>query len=411
MAQSDVQALNKLIFQHGEIQISPQFLHALNRRKPEIFSPKGQLKPPDSGYQIYMTGYAGHVYKLEEEKEYSVQLRKSIDQLRALPRPDFGGHKLIGSVDTRMVVSPFFKIWYKIHSGQVLIFNIEAVDAVQRQRAILEKPALYTVRKVGPVWQLVGKTEHITTTYAAVNGQSNNLAKATWLMGLHLQAEFGKSKITEYTLFHNPSVGGVGDSWESLRDKLGFTTPVSKQFSMVLQSAQKNFEGDIKWVAHSQGGVIFAEGVRYFLNGNSSTALLGGANGLFKNKEKISLNKHSVAFHGNANNSYRSQFLLDRASIEVLAVRGNENDFVYNILGMNAACGWHVIRSVAYANHVFAGSVQQSPHTTLQDSKKFNQTMQYGPGKGRNALQRGVEQTEVFAVTHNVMGYIPNFLI
>jgi hypothetical protein len=410
MAISDVQSTNRLIFQNGTIQVSPQHLLMLNHQKPSMYIPNGHTKPPATGYKVYLTGYANYVLKIEKTYQQTFNLDRAINQLRSLPRPTFGGHTLIGSSDTRLFSSPVFNIWYKIHSGQVIIFNIEPVDTVQRERARLEKPALYKVKKEGVAWKLIGKTEEVTTAYAAVNGQSNNLAKATWLMGLHLQAEFKGSKVKEYTLFHNPSVGGVGDSWESLRDKLGFTTPVSKQFSMVLQSAQKNFEGDIKWVAHSQGGVIFAESVRYFLNGNSSTALLG-TNGRFKNKEKISLNKHSVAFHGNANNSYRSQFLLDRASIEVLAVRGNENDFVYNILGMNAASSWHVVRSLAYANHVFAGSVQQSPHTTLQDTKKFNQTMQYGPGKGRNALQRGVEQTEVFAVTHNVMGYIPNFLI
>ena len=269
---------------------------------------------------------------------------------------------------------------------------------------------LYQILKGGLGWELVGKTDSIKTPYAAVNGQSNPLDKAVWLMGLHLQSEFGKDNVREYTLFHNPSVGGVGDSWESLQDKLGFTTPVSKQFSEVLQKAQKS-EISVKWIAHSQGGIIFAEGVRYFLNGNSNTALLGGANGLFKNKEKISLNKHSVAFHSNGNNTYRSKFLLDRAGIEVIAVRGNENDFVYNILGMNAANGWHVVRSIAYANHVIGGSTQQSSHTLPQGTAQLDQNMQYGPGKGRNALQRGVENVEIFAVTHNVKAYIPNFLI
>lgn len=409
MALSDIQVLNRLIFQHGNVQVAPQHLVILNQKKPVFFIPIGQHQPPNAGYQVFLTGYASHILGQERNNKYAFQLDKSINQLRALPRPTFGGHKLIGSTDTYLFASPVFNIWYKIHSGQVIIFNIEAVDAVQRERARLEKPALYTVKKDGPGWKLAGKTENITTAYAAVNGQSNNLAKATWLMGLHLQKEFGKKTIKEYTLFHNPSIGSVGDSWESLRDKLGFTTPVSKQFSAVLQRAQTSGT-PVKWVAHSQGGIIFAEGVRFYLNGNSSTALLGGFNGRLKNKEKISLNKHSVAFHGNANNNYRSQYLLERAGIEVLAVRSNENDFVYNILGANAACGWHVVRSIAYANHVVAGSVQQSPHTTLQNTKEFNQNMQTGPGKGRNAMQRSVEKTEVFLVTNNVMAYIPNFL-
>lgn len=409
MALSDVQALNRLIFQHGNIQVSPQHLQVLNRKRPVPFISDGQQLPSNTGYQVFLTGYAKHILEVEKQQKNRFDINRAINQLRSLSRPTFGGHKLIGSADTRLFASPVFNIWYKINSGQIIIFNIEAVDAIQRERARLEKPALYTVKKEGPEWRLVGKTNAINTTYAAVNGQSNDLKKASWLMGLHLEAEFGKSRIKEYTLFHNPTVSGLADTWESMRDKVGFTTPVTKEFSQVLQATQQSGK-DVKWIAHSQGGAIFAEGVRYFLNGNSSWALLGGANGAFKKKEKISLDKNSVAFHGNANNNYRSKFLLDRASITVLAIRGNEYDMVYNIAGMNAESGWNVIRSLVYCNHVFDGSVQQSPHTTPKDAVQFDKDMASAPGKGRNALQKGFERTETFAVTQNVMAYIPNFL-
>ncbi|MCW8901456.1 MAG: hypothetical protein OQK95_12355, partial [Gammaproteobacteria bacterium] len=236
--------------------------------------------------------------------------------------------------------------------------------------------------------------------YAAVNGMLNNLNKATWLMGAHLDFEFGKGSMKEYTLFHNPSEGGGSDFWESVVDKLGFTTDVTKRFSKVLQDSQKKGK-EIKWVAHSQGGAIFAEGVRYFLNGNSSWAIAGGFNGIFKEKEEIDLSNHKVAFHGNANNNFRSSFLFDRAGIEVLAIRANDYDLVPNIAGLNTLNPRKFLGSAVYWNHVFYGSVQQSPHTLSQTREQWDNDMTSGPGKGRGPIQKGFEST---------VRYINNFL-
>ena len=101
MALSDIKALNNLIFQHGNTQVSPQHLKLMNKNKPTPFIPVGQHQPPNTGYQVFLTGYASHILGTEENKEHFRQLDKSINQLRSLPRPAFGGHKLIGSVDTR----------------------------------------------------------------------------------------------------------------------------------------------------------------------------------------------------------------------------------------------------------------------------------------------------------------------
>lgn len=94
----------------------------------------------------------------------------------------------------------------------------------------------------------------------------------------------------------------------------------------------------------------------------------------------------------------------------MIVARGNDYDMVYNVAGMNAENSWNVIRSPVYANHVFSGSVQQSPHTTLLSEKDWSKNLTAGPGKGRGALQKGFDGAEKFAVRHNVVGYIPNFL-
>ena len=158
---------------------------------------------------------------------------------------------------------------------------------------------------------------------------------------------------------------------------------------------------EIKWVAHSQGGAIFAEGVRYFLNGNSSWAITGGFNGLFKDKKEIDLSNHKVAFHGNVNNNFRSSFLFERAGIEVLAIRANDYDIVPNIFGLNTLNPRKIIGSIVYVNHVPWGSVQQSPHTLSQTQEQWEKYMTSGPGKGRGPIQKGFEST---------VRYINNFL-
>src|SRR5690606_7095462 len=141
---------------------------------------------------------------------------------------------LKGSVSTYKLENGAYRIDYRIANGEVLVYNIQLVDRVQSQRDRLEKPALYHVKRNNQgVWQVSNKVNNVSTSHAAVNGQSNNLTKATWLMGAHLEYEF--KSLQEYTLFHNPSVGGIGDTWESLRDKLGFTTGVTRQFAKVLK--------------------------------------------------------------------------------------------------------------------------------------------------------------------------------
>lgn len=408
MQVSDMQIMNHQIFSNGNIQISPQHLQMLNMKPPILYKSSINSNVTNSGYKVFLSGYANHVLNNEINNYRSIMLKKLISQLQSNPRPINNAYQMKNKVDTRMASTGSFNVWYKIISGQVIVFNIEVEDEAQNARDRLEKPGLYKIKKTGQGnWVKDGEVTQITTGYAAVNGQSNNLNKATWLMGAHLDFEYGKSGLKEFTLFHNPSIGGKGDTWESLRDKLGFTTDVTRKFSKVLQDSQKVGK-EIKWVAHSQGGAIFAEGVRYFLNENSSWAIAGGFNGVFKDKNKISLDKHKVAFHGNANNNMRSKLLFDRAGIEVVATRVNDYDFVGNILGFNTLNPIKLVGSIVYANHVFSGSVVQSPHTLAQTQEGWDKNMTKGPGKGRNVFQKGFETANSAADT--TTRYIQNFL-
>lgn len=398
---------NNLIFAKGNIQTSPTFLQKLNEAAPVPYRPYNSSTVPTTGYQVFLTGYANYILNLERNSHEAIQLHNDLNRLRSIPRPMQDGYLLKGSIDTRKVESPYYSIWYKVGNGQILIINIEPTKALSSARRNSEKTGIYKVSKKENGEYISSKVNSVETPYAAVNGQSNDLDKARWLMAQHLEFEYGEAASNEYTLFHNPSRGGTLDTWESIQDKVGFTTQVTKDFSKLLVETQKSGK-DVKWIAHSQGGLIFTEGVRYFLNGNSSWALLGGFNGAFKDKSKISLNHHSVAFHGNANNNKRSKPLFDRAGITVNAIRGNDNDFVYNIIGANAKNSWNVIGSLAYLPHVFNGTVQQSPHTQMQTQAQWAENMSNGPGAGRNMLQRGFEKASVTIPT--IMQYIPNFM-
>ena len=237
--------------------------------------------------------------------------------------------------------------------------------------------------------------------------ESNNLTKATWLMGQHL--EFQYKTLNEYTLFHNPSIGGLGDTWESFRDKIGVTTHVTKKFAQLLADTQAG-SNHTKWVAHSQGGAIFAEGVRYLLNGSSSWSLNKlQLNGIRNSEKGRLLDKHSIAFHGNANNNVRSKLLMNRAGITVIPGQATDYDFVRNIIGMNTLNPRKIIGSLVYARHVVGGSISQSPHTLAQTPEQWRDNMDNGFGKGRSPLQKAFNKVDPSAVkkTKAAPNYLP----
>ncbi len=393
------------------MDLDPKELQLLSQQAPVRFNPGslvGKNMPAEAGYQVFLSGYAAVM--LEQERSYAeaVELMRSLDRLRSQPRPVLDGYVQRGAVDTRAVTTRNYKIEYRINSGQVLVYNIAPLDSVQRARDRREKAAMYVIKKNSQgIWKLERKVDNVRTEYAAVNGQSNNITKATWLMGRHLAHRY--SGVTEYTLFHNPSVGGLGDTWESMRDKLGFTTPVTRRFASVLQDVQEN-GGSVKWVAHSQGGVIFTEAVRYHLNGNSSWALLGGFNGAFGKSDGRSLDKHTVAFHAGANNQRRSDLLFKRAKVGVVGYFSHPYDFVPQLIGMNAMGPWSVVGSLVYANHVFSGSTEQSPHTLpYQGFGHWNTMMKKGSGKGRGVAQKAFHAVDA-AARKAGKDYIPNHL-
>jgi len=151
----------------------------LNNKPPELFKASYNSSVTNTGYSVYLSGYAQHILRSESTFALTIApLQRALDQLRSMPRPIKGGFEKIGSTDTRMVTTPSHKIMYKVASGQVHVFNIITNNALAEARARLEKPGLYKISKdKNGNWKNKGKVSNIGTTYAAVNGQSNTLSK------------------------------------------------------------------------------------------------------------------------------------------------------------------------------------------------------------------------------------------
>ena len=170
------------------------------------------------------------------------------------------------------------------------------------------------------------------------------LEKAKNLMADHVSYAYDEN-LSEYTLFHNPSDGGIWDTYESSQDKQGKTTGVSKEFAKVLSNVQRG-NSSVGWIAHSQGGVIFTEAVRYHVK---------QGRGL--------LDKNSIWFHAGANNKKKTDKIMSMAGVKIHGFNDHPFDLVPQIVGRRATSASNVVRSIIHAGYVLNGSQERSPHT------------------------------------------------
>jgi hypothetical protein len=113
-------------FSHGAIQCSPAENRLLNSKAPKLFQPKQNKTPSTSGYTVLITGYSDKIYAHEVAHGSVIELDRAINNLRSTPRPS-NGQQLKGSIDTRSISGMYYRLGYRIASGQVLVFNIQAI--------------------------------------------------------------------------------------------------------------------------------------------------------------------------------------------------------------------------------------------------------------------------------------------
>lgn len=320
-------------------------VHALRRRYSN--SSRSTNKISENGYKLFISEQAQQ--GIDTAGSYDrMRINQKIQSLAAMPRPEDAG-KRIGSTDAYRIAVGHYRFDYVIYTGEVTITEV-SLDQKNAEHSKHERPGLYHMLKsdVGADGFEVRRVSKLATQHAAVNGMQNDLRAARRLMPQHVRHAFG-SGVKEFTLYHNPSVGFLGDLWESTRDKLSMTTPVAKQLAAILDDAQKEKKG-AKWVVHSQGGAIFVQAVNYH------------------NKTKgTSLASHSVQFHAGANNAMVSKGILTKAGITKVGSDNNHPyDLVPNIAGMNTINPAKIVGSLLAAPALSdSGPLKhlKSPHT------------------------------------------------
>ncbi|MCI2282169.1 hypothetical protein L3081_00600 [Colwellia sp. MSW7] len=97
-----------------------------------------------------------------------------------------------------------------------------------------------SIRELQGAWTNTPQaTTQVNTAHAAVNGMQNDVVKAAWLMGTHLDTAYQSDGIKAYTLFHNPTDNMALDAAECVFDKrLGRKSHNAQHLAAVL--AQNN---------------------------------------------------------------------------------------------------------------------------------------------------------------------------
>lgn len=189
-------------------------------------------------------------------------------------------------------------------------------------------------------------TTQVNTAHAAVNGMKNDVVKAAWLMGTHVDAAYQGDGIKAYTLFHNPTDNVALDAAECVFDKrLGQKSHNAQHLAAIL--AQNNQQGkQVKWVAHSQGAIIFCAALEHY-----------------RIKYSKALTTQQLAVHGSGANIDRLKRMAHSAGMTINAIRNNPYDLVPNIAGGNDLSASSLARSVKFRGLVFGDDVGASPHT------------------------------------------------
>ena len=316
-------------------------------------SSRAHKKVSDTGYKLYLSTDAQLI--IDKASSYErMKINQKIQSLAAMPRPQEAG-KRIGATDAYRIAVGHYRLDYIVFSGEITVTQA-SFDTLNADNESSEKPGLYHVKRNKDGWGVGRRVTQLTTNHAAVNGMQNAKNRAVNLMPAHVEHAFG-SQIREFTLFHNPTTGVLGDLWESAKDKLSATTPMAEHLAAVLDDSQKA-KHKVNWVAHSQGAVAFVQAVNHH------------------NKMKgTSLNHHKIQFHGGANNAWQTNKILSKAGIGKYGEDNNHPfDLVPNIIGLNTLNPIKIIGSTIAAPALSdSGPFKKlkSPHTLPNTRKNW----------------------------------------
>src|SRR5690625_187525 len=92
----------RLVFDHCNLQTSPEQVVLLNQKAPTLFSGRASNGKTPAGYQVILTGYANFVFEKERWGDDSTPLLGLLDSLRSTPR-SMNALALRASIDTYRV--------------------------------------------------------------------------------------------------------------------------------------------------------------------------------------------------------------------------------------------------------------------------------------------------------------------
>ena len=86
----DANNINQHILAEGNIQASPAEVQQLNMQPPAPFKASYIKSAADSGYRVFLSGYANKIFQKEMLLNYGQSLETAINLLRANTRPATG---------------------------------------------------------------------------------------------------------------------------------------------------------------------------------------------------------------------------------------------------------------------------------------------------------------------------------
>ncbi|MBK9991228.1 MAG: hypothetical protein IPP19_10975 [Verrucomicrobia bacterium] len=238
-----------------------------------------------------------------------------------------------------------------IPSQQRNLLYYLARETQERYRDVKSKDE---AQKLKLAWKAPTPVNAIHTRHAAVNGMQNDLTKASWLMGTHVDVAYSQSDVQEYTLFHNPTDGiALSDVAECLWDKVAplpfMASWQVRHLADLLWQQQMNGQ-QTDWVVHSQGAIIFKAAVRQHLTVRAGTKL----------------DRHTVAFHAGGSVLASTKPYLEAAGIKIGLERVNPFDLVPNATGHNDLSPCGLLRALRFVRFIFGNNGENitiSPHT------------------------------------------------
>ncbi|ABC33374.1 conserved hypothetical protein [Hahella chejuensis KCTC 2396] len=228
-----------------------------------------------------------------------------------------------------------------VNKQQMGLFEVKRASGVRWHEGSTREDA----QKLESAWGDPMPVASINTEHVAINGMSNDLNKARWLMGVHMDTAYWDDNAKAYTLVYNPTRGKM-DIFECIQDRVSTSKLAEFLAIMLIESQQKGAKR--KWTAHSQGGIIMTRAVELV------------------NMRGVRLEGQRVSIHAGGNYKTRAENAFTKAGMIIDEIRRDHpDDFVPNLLGFNDLSLGSFIRGIRSRKLVTGDDrpVEVSPHT------------------------------------------------